>query len=143
MLVPMTLTPADVRSTDFPAASRLRRGYDADEVDAFIESIAVRLETDAGLSSNDVYHVSFSKNRIGSRGYSESDVDSFLERVQAELSGLEESWTHANAADGPPADEPIPADGEAVDEISVDDAPGEFPTPDHSSTGGSPDPAVR
>jgi DivIVA domain-containing protein len=135
----MTLTAADVRSTDFPASSRLRRGYDADAVDAFLERIAVRLETGEGLSSNDVYHVPFAKAGLGGRGYSSAEVDAFLERVHVELARLEDGWGHENV---PPQaarttlDEPdvadgdgaagagsgqaaLPADGEALAEVAT------------------------
>lgn len=126
----MTLTPADVRATDFPAASRLRRGYAADEVDGFLERIAVRLETGDGLTSNDVYHVPLAKARIGERGYVESDVDAFLDRVHGELSALEESWSHANLretdvpAGGTTTAEVAPAsEAASTDEVPTGDAP--------------------
>ncbi|MEO5833944.1 MAG: DivIVA domain-containing protein [Nakamurella sp.] len=149
----MTLTPADARSVAFPTASRLRRGYDADEVDAFLERIAVRLETGAGVSSNDVYHVSFPRSGIGGRGYVEADVDAFLEQAHAELARLEDAWGHRGGptpgdTDGDPtpsADSTdthtdlltqparLPADGGAVAEIAVDD----------DAAGGRSQPAVR
>ena len=135
----MTLTAADVRATAFPAASRLRRGYDADEVDAFVERIAVRLETGEGLTSNDVYHVPFGKAGIGGRGYPEADVDAFLDRVHAELVGLEDAWGGATAG-GPEADDSasdatddLPADGEAMAEIAVTD-PADAAGPDPDDT---------
>jgi DivIVA domain-containing protein len=94
----MTITPASVRATTFAAASRLRRGYDADQVDAFVERIAVRLEQGEGLSSNDVYRADFGRSGIGGRGYAEADVDRFLELVHVELSRLEDAWGHETAA---------------------------------------------
>lgn len=129
----MTLTAADVRATDFPAASRLRRGYDADAVDAFVERIARRLETGEGLSSNDVYHAPFAKAGIGGRGYSSTEVDAFLERVHVELLRIEDAWGHVTLADdresGHDRDAPdvgdeldssdLPADGEALAEIAI------------------------
>ncbi len=150
----MTLTAADVRATTFPAASRLRRGYDADEVDAFVERIASRLETGEGLTSNDVYHVPFGKAGIGGRGYTEADVDAFLERVHAELVRLEDAWGGASASapetdgtpDGDPGDAPdddtddisddLPADGEAMAEIAVAD-------PAEDADNAEPDPGDR
>jgi DivIVA domain-containing protein len=121
----MTLTAADVRSTTFPAASRIRRGYDADEVDAFVERIAVRLESGAGLTSNEVYRLEPGKARVGGRGYAEADVDAFLSTVHLELVRLEDAWGHesavaANGADGEratPADDAAPADVHGADEV--------------------------
>lgn len=137
MLAPMTLTPADVRSTDFPAASKLRRGYSADAVDAFVERIAVRLETGVGLTSNDVYHVPLAKARIGERGYTESDVDAFLERVHGALSELEESWSHASDR-GPeapvePTDDPAPTPAPAA--VGDGSPDGDAPDADDTPTG--------
>lgn len=110
----MTLTAADVRSTVFPASSRLRRGYDADAVDAFVERIAVRLETGDGLSSNDVYHVPLGRAGLGGRGYSDAEVDAFLERVHSELARLEDGWGHERVT--PDADESEPdAEVDATD----------------------------
>lgn len=125
----MTITPASVRATTFAASSRLRRGYDADQVDAFVERIAQRLESGEGLTSNDVYRAPLGRAGIGGRGYAEADVDRFLEAVHVALLRLEDAWGHENAvaAGGTP-------DGGGVDEGSVD--------AEGAGAGASADPAV-
>ncbi len=132
MLVEMTMTPDEVRATTFDTVSRYRRGYDADEVDAFVESVASRLTTRQGLTSNDVYHVSFTRSRIGGRGYAEGGVDAFLDRIHAELALREESWGHP-AATGEPV--PLPADGEAMAEIGVPGSDTESNSDTNTGTG--------
>lgn len=131
----MTLTAAEVRSTTFPATSLLRRGYDAGEVDTLLERIAVRLETGDGLNSNDVYHAVLGRSRRGGRGYPEVEVDAFLDRVHAQLSRLEESWTHARATTDPAQPDPD-ADADAEDTAgSADPAP----SPDTDDPADRPD----
>lgn len=88
----MTITAEEVRATSFKRASRFTRGYDTREVDEFVESIAERLETGSGVSSNDVYRITFTKPPMASRGYAEDSVDEFLERAHAELLRLEDAW---------------------------------------------------
>jgi len=94
----MTMTPAEVRDHQFARASRFTRGYDSREVDAFVESVAQRLESGAGISSNDVYHQTFSKPPLADRGYAENGVNAFLDQVHAELVLLEDAWGHPTAA---------------------------------------------
>lgn len=130
----MTMTPADVRAVAFAPAPRFRRGYDMSAVDAFLDAIALRLETGEGVTSNDVYHVTFAPSGIGNRGYAESDVDRFLTEVHTELLRLEDSWGHERSAD-PAVTDPaevdrveLPADGEALAEAAAVDEPGDGST---------------
>ncbi len=63
------------------------RGYDEDEVDAFVERVqaALRDPTRQILTAEQVRDTVFSKPRPGRRGYSEKEVDAYLARVEAQL----------------------------------------------------------
>jgi DivIVA domain-containing protein len=66
------------------------RGYNNDEVDAFLQLAAGRLDGYGNLSVDDVHAVSFSKPSIGKRGYNEDEVDEFLERLEATIASLDD-----------------------------------------------------
>ena len=98
----MTITAAEVRETRFSSPPRSRRGYNSEEVDRFVEQIAVRLDTGDGLTSNDVYRAQFGKAPLFmSRGYDPEEVDTFLERILAELQRQEESTSEPPEPDQP------------------------------------------
>ena len=64
-----------------------KRGYNEDEVDAFLDLVAAALRDPArsGLTRGDVHNVAFSKPPVGKRGYNEDEVDAFLDRVEQQL----------------------------------------------------------
>ena len=75
------LTSQDVRYATFDKPPWGKRGYNKDEVDAFLQLAASRLDGYGNLSVDDVHAVSFPKPPIGKRGYSEDEVDDFLEQL--------------------------------------------------------------
>lgn len=81
------LTPEQVRGIAFGTPPMGKRGYNEDEVDAFLDAIAAAL-ADPGrriVTAEQVRTVAFSKPPIGRRGYDEDDVDDFLARVEEQL----------------------------------------------------------
>ncbi|MCV7234831.1 cell division protein DivIVA [Mycobacterium branderi] len=81
------LTPDDVRSVAFSKPAIGKRGYNEDEVDAFLDRVeeALRNPRASTLTAADVRGVAFNKPPIGRRGYNEDEVDAFLDRVEKEL----------------------------------------------------------
>jgi len=88
-----SLTPEQVRNVAFSKPPLGKRGYNEDEVDAFLDRIeaAVQDPTRRTLTPQQVRNVAFSKPPIGKRGYNEDEVDAFLDRVEAALAGPKES----------------------------------------------------
>jgi DivIVA domain-containing protein len=84
------LTSQDVRYATFGKPPWGKRGYNNDEVDAFLQLAASRLDGYGNLSVDDVHAVSFSKPSIGKRGYNEDEVDEFLERLEATIASLDD-----------------------------------------------------
>lgn len=83
------LTADDVHNVAFSKPPIGKRGYNEDEVDAFLERIEQRLRNPHapdGLSAAEVNSVVFSKPPIFKRGYNEDEVDAFLEQVAQQLS---------------------------------------------------------
>lgn len=62
----------------FPRASALRRGYDIDDVDEFVDRVVGALDGTAALSVEDVRQVPFRPRR---GGYREDAVDDAMDRV--------------------------------------------------------------
>jgi DivIVA domain-containing protein len=83
------LTAQDVRYATFGKPPWGKRGYHEDEVNAFLQLAASRLDGYETLSAADVHGVSFSKPPIGKRGYHEDEVDQFLEALEATIADLE------------------------------------------------------
>ena len=83
------LTAEDVRSAAFDKPPWGKRGYDEDEVDAFLQLAALRLEGRGQLSAGDVRSATFDKPPWGKRGYNEDQVDAFLEVLEATIAGLD------------------------------------------------------
>ncbi|ORV08456.1 hypothetical protein AWB95_20085 [Mycobacterium celatum] len=81
------LTPQDVRSVVFSKPPIGKRGYNEDEVDAFLDRIeeALRNPRATTLRPEDVRSVAFNKPPLGKRGYNEDEVDAFLDRVEQQL----------------------------------------------------------
>ncbi|MFI5510657.1 DivIVA domain-containing protein [Mycobacterium sp. NPDC051804] len=83
------VTPQQVHEVAFSKPQLFKRGYDEDEVDAFLERVesTLRDRTAPGsLTVTDLYDVAFSKPPIGKRGYNEEEVDAFVDRIRIELS---------------------------------------------------------
>jgi DivIVA domain-containing protein len=90
------VTPDDIRNVAFSKPPIGRRGYNEDEVDAFLDRVAAALQdptASSGVTPADIHDVAFSKPPIGKRGYNEDEVDTFLDRVAAALVGPRESDT--------------------------------------------------
>ena len=62
----------------FPRARTLHRGYDIDDVDAFVDRVIAGLEGTASLAIDEVRQVEFRPRR---GGYAEDAVDDMLDRV--------------------------------------------------------------
>jgi DivIVA domain-containing protein len=84
------LTSQDLRYATFGKPPWGKRGYNEDEVDAFLQLAASRLDGYGNLSADDVHAASFSKPAIGKRGYNEDEVDEFLEAVAATIASLDD-----------------------------------------------------
>jgi DivIVA domain-containing protein len=80
-----------------------KRGYNEDEVDAFLDRVdaARRDTTGHTLTPEQVRAIAFSKPPLGKRGYDEDEVDAFLGRVEQEMRGRPQ-------AGFPPPHEPLP-----------------------------------
>jgi DivIVA domain-containing protein len=79
------LSSQDVRYATFGKPPLGHRGYNKDEVDAFLQLAASRLDGYGNLSVDDVHAVSFSKPPIGKRGYNEDEADEFFEALEATI----------------------------------------------------------
>ncbi len=83
------LTAGDAREMMFGSPPLGKRGYNEDDVDAFIAQVIARLEGRGRLTADDVHHVAFSKPSLFKRGYNEDEVDAFLEAVEATIAQLD------------------------------------------------------
>lgn len=81
------LTPDDVHRMQFTQAAVGRRGYDIEEVDAFLDLVAATLAHGgpSGLTISDIRAVRFTEARLGTRGYTRDEVDAFLDLVVTAL----------------------------------------------------------
>ncbi|WP_328403250.1 DivIVA domain-containing protein [Nocardia sp. NBC_00403] len=81
------LTPDDIHRVRFTQAPIGRRGYDTDEVDAFLDLVAATLAHGgpSGLTVTDVRAVRFTEARLSTRGYEHGEVDAFLDLVVTAL----------------------------------------------------------
>ncbi len=81
------LTAEQVHSVAFSKPPIGKRGYNEDEVDAFLDRVeaALRDPTGCALTAEQVRNVAFSKPPMGMRGYNEDEVDGFLELVEAQI----------------------------------------------------------
>jgi DivIVA domain-containing protein len=83
------LTSEQVHLVAFSKPPLFKRGYNEDEVDAFLERVESTLRDRTafgGLTAADLHNVAFSKPPLGKRGYNEDEVDAFVELVKIELS---------------------------------------------------------
>ena len=85
------LADADIKRMAFSRPPIGKRGYNEDEVDAFLDLVEERLlnPSNPSLTAVDVQHMAFSKPPIGKRGYDEDEVDAFLDLVESEISRLD------------------------------------------------------
>ena len=87
------LTGAALRAAQFRRPGLGRRGYDPEQVDAFLARAAEALDALAqgrapAVTADDVHSVIFPKPGFGrGRGYDEDQVDAFLDAVEAALRG--------------------------------------------------------
>jgi DivIVA domain-containing protein len=81
------LTPELVHNVAFAKPPIGKRGYNEDQVDAFLDLIEAALRDPSGvsLSPEQVRNVAFAKPPIGQRGYNEDQVDAFLDLIEAAL----------------------------------------------------------
>ncbi len=83
------LTADDVRSATFDKPPWGKRGYNEDEVNAFLQLVADRLDGYGQLSADYVRVVAFDKPPIGKRGYNEDQVDEFPDTLATTIAGLD------------------------------------------------------
>jgi DivIVA domain-containing protein len=75
----------DVRNVVFSKPRFGTRGYDQEEVDAFLDIIALAFDgTGKANPASMVHNVAFKKPQIGKRGYNKKEVDEFLHRIEEE-----------------------------------------------------------
>ena len=82
-----SLAAEQVHNVAFSKPPLGKRGYNEDEVDAFLELVEATLR-DPGctaLTAQQVRDVAFSKPPVGRRGYNEDEVDAFLDFVAGQL----------------------------------------------------------
>lgn len=83
------LTAEDVRNVKFGMPRVGRRGYNEDDVDAFLDLVESALAgppaAAAALDPEDVESIVFSNPPIGKRGYNKEQVRAFLQHIAAEL----------------------------------------------------------
>lgn len=87
----LRMSPDDVRRKEFGRPGFARRGYDVDDVDAFLDRVEATLRALlngrrdlAQVTATDVHNVVFQDAGRG-RGYDETEVDDFLDEIAAEL----------------------------------------------------------
>jgi DivIVA domain-containing protein len=100
------LTPEQVRNVAFSKPPIGKRGYNEDEVDAFLDRVEAALRDPSGstLTAEQVRNVAFSKPPIGKRGYNEDGVDAFLDLLERQVSAAP-----SPAGFAPPPAGPVPA----------------------------------
>ena len=81
------LTPEQVHNMAFSKPSIGKRGYNEEEVDAFLDVVeaALRDPTRRTLTPEQVNNTAFSKPPRGRRGYNEDEVNAFLGLVAEQL----------------------------------------------------------
>jgi DivIVA domain-containing protein len=83
------LTANDVRNATFSKPPLGYRGYNKDEVNAFMDLVAARLEGRGRLTAADIHNVAFGKPELFKRGYNEDEVDAFLQAAETTIAALE------------------------------------------------------
>lgn len=77
----MTLTPDDVHEVTFPTTPRRKSGYDAREVDEFLDRVEETLRGEGKLTGEEAASVRFTRAHKRDGGYDAHAVDTFLKRV--------------------------------------------------------------
>ena len=108
-----SITPEQVRAVAFSKPPIGKRGYNEDEVDAFLDLLEATLRnpTGGGLTAEDVRTVAFAKPAIGKRGYNEDEVDAFLDLVEEQMNSPQDASTPPpQAGFRPPPNDRSPKD---------------------------------
>ncbi|RSM42039.1 DivIVA domain-containing protein [Amycolatopsis balhimycina DSM 5908] len=79
------MTPEEARSVAFGKPRIGRRGYNEDEVDAFLDLVAEALAGRNILTPDDIHYVEFTIMPVGMRSYDQAQVDLFLDEAEAAL----------------------------------------------------------
>jgi len=79
----------EVQEIAFGSPPMGKRGYNENDVDAFVAQVVARLEGRGSLTAEDVHNVTFSKPALFKRGYNEDDVDAFLDDAEATIAKLD------------------------------------------------------
>jgi DivIVA domain-containing protein len=82
------LSAEQVHNVAFSKPPLFSRGYNEDEVDAFLERVEAVLRDPTalgGVSLADLHNVAFSPPPAGRRGYNKAEVDTFVDLVKSEL----------------------------------------------------------
>ena len=82
------MTPDEVRVFCFGKPRFGRRGYNEDEVDAFLDLIAEALAGRNILTPDDIHYVEFTIMPMGMRSYDQGQVDAFLDEAEEALVAL-------------------------------------------------------
>jgi DivIVA domain-containing protein len=83
------LTANEVRDILFGSPPVGKRGYNEDQVDAFVAQVVARLEGGGALTADNVHHVAFAKPPLFKRGFDEDEVDAFLDDAAATIARLD------------------------------------------------------
>lgn len=98
-----TLTVADVQNVAFGSPHPGEKGYEPDEVDAFLDLVEATLCGNATLAAEEVREVRFTELPAGEDGYAPREVDAFLDRVEEQLAAMGLAYeTVSTAADTRP-----------------------------------------
>ena len=79
------MTPDEVRAIAFGRPRFGRRGYNEDEVDAFLDLVAEALAGRNILTPDDIHYVEFTIMPVGMRSYDQAQVDLFLDEAEEAL----------------------------------------------------------
>ncbi|MDT5256142.1 MAG: hypothetical protein QOD10_1222 [Mycobacterium sp.] len=98
------LTPEHVHNKAFAKPPSGKRGYNEDEVDAFLDLVEAALRDPTGrtLTAEQVHNKTFSKPPIGQRGYNENEVDEFLDLIADRLSSHQGAFPPSPQSGPPP-----------------------------------------
>jgi DivIVA domain-containing protein len=98
------LTPEHVRNMTFAKPPGGKRGYNEEDVDAFLHLVEAALQDPTGriLTAEQVHNKAFAKPRIGQRGYNEDEVDRFLDIVEEQLKSQQGGFPPSPQSGPPP-----------------------------------------
>jgi DivIVA domain-containing protein len=78
------MTPDEVHKVAFAKPPIGQRGYDEEDVDAFLDLVEATLRGESRLGLDQLRHTTFRRPPFGKRGYRREEVDSFIQRVISE-----------------------------------------------------------